>query len=54
MMTLDKEKLYREALLDAVIMFENYERNRNLPGNAARGQYKAMAQSIRKLLKDTE
>ena len=38
-------------LLDAAIMFENFERNRNLPGNSARGQYEAMARDIRALLK---
>jgi enhancing lycopene biosynthesis protein 2 len=38
------------ALIDTIIMFENFERNRNMPGVAVRGQYEAMGRDLRKLL----
>lgn len=49
--TLVKLDRYRRALLDAAVMFENIERNRNMPPFAnTLQQYVAMGRSIKKLL----
>ena len=44
---------YREVLIDVMVMFENIEKNRQLPayGNAI-GQYVAMGNVVRKLLEE--
>jgi hypothetical protein len=45
----DRNALLETALIDTIVMFENYRHNKNMPDTT--NQYGAMATHLRKLLK---